>query len=339
MRVRQEHLRPAGSAVVRRLLAGVAVAGLAGGLALTAGAPADAAARPAHPNVAAERAALGLGPDSLPNAAQISSSQEDTCAVAAFKAGVGYTPALSTNDGSYPPILVAIAVGLAESTCNPAATDDDSNGSVDRGIWQINNEAHPNVSNACAYQAQCNGDAMWTISSGGRNWSAWTTYNSGAWESYIGDAQSALNNGYVVELEDLGNANCINFSASDGGNGGRIQQWSCLADSPQEQLTVEYQSGHDPVLEDVGNGTCLNFSKSNGGNGGVIQQWACLTDSQQEEVTVLGSGDLNTNGDADALVQDDGNGTCLNFSKSNNGNGGVIEQWACLSSSQQEELN
>jgi hypothetical protein len=322
-----------------RLLGGLAAAGLIGGLGLIAGTSAQASVAATHMAAAAAITPASEGPGALPNPAAISASTESTCAVAAFKAGFRYTPNISTNDGSYPPILVAIAVGLAESSCDPGASYTNSNGCVDRGLWQIDNCAHPNVSNACAYQAQCNGDAAWNISGDGTDWEPWTTYTTGAWENYISDARSVLSNGYVIELQDLGNGTCINFSASNGGNGGVIQQWQCLSASPQEQVKVEYKSGDNPILADVGNGTCINFSASNGGNGGVIQQWGCLYSSPQEQIRVEGSGDLNTNGDADALLQDVGNGTCINFSASDGGNGGRIQQWQCLSASQQEELN
>ena len=324
---------------VSRLLPWLAAVALACGIGLGSGASAYAGTTASMHQAPPMAARASEGPGALPNPAAISATTESTCAVAAFKAGFRYTPDISTNHGSFPPILVAIAVGLAESSCNPGASFTNSNGCVDRGLWQIDNCSHPNVSDACAFQAQCNGDAAWNISDGGTDWAPWTTYNTGAWENYIGDAQSVLNNGYVIELQDLGNGTCVNFSASDGGNGGRIQQWQCLSASPQEQLTVEYKPGNDPILADVGNGTCINFSKSNAGNGGVIQQWACLFSSPQEQVKVEGSGDLNTNGNADALIQDVGNGTCVNFSASDGGNGGRIQQWQCLSASPQEELS
>jgi Lysozyme like domain len=323
----------------RRVLAGLAAVGLISGLGLMAGTSAHASTAVPRMATATVVTPASEGPGALPNPAAISASTESTCAVAAFKAGFRYTPSISTNDGSYPPILVAIAVGLAESSCDPGASFTNSNGCVDRGLWQIDNCAWPNVSNACAYQAQCNGDAAWNISDGGTDWGPWATYSSGKWENYISDARSVLSNGYVIELQDFGDGTCINFSASNGGNGGVVQQWQCLSASPQEQVKVEYKSGDNPILADVGNGTCINFSASNSGNGGVIQQWACLYSSPQEQIRVEGSGDLNTNGDADALLQDVGNGTCINFSASDGGNGGRIQQWQCLSASPQEELN
>src|SRR5690242_6778975 len=57
-------------------------------------------------------------------------------------------------------LITAVAVGLAESGCNPSAQNHNGptrgcpNGSTDRGLWQINDCYHPNVTNACAYNAQ-----------------------------------------------------------------------------------------------------------------------------------------------------------------------------------------
>jgi hypothetical protein len=96
-------------------------------------------------------------------------------------------------------LVTAVAVGMAESNCNPFAqyvngpTPGCPNGSVDRGLWQINNCYHPEVSDACAYAAQCNANAAYTISSQGTNWTPWATYNSGAYRNYIGQAQTSVN--------------------------------------------------------------------------------------------------------------------------------------------------
>lgn len=53
------------------------------------------------------------------------------------------------------------------------------------GPWQINVLAHPNVSPECAMELGCAARAAARISSYGRNWSAWSTYNSGAFGSYL----------------------------------------------------------------------------------------------------------------------------------------------------------
>jgi hypothetical protein len=78
-----------------------------------------------------------------------------------------------------PGLVMAIAVALAESRGDPRATDFDSNGTVDRGVWQINS-VHTEYSVACDYDPPCAAAATFVISQGGSNWGAWVTYQHGA---------------------------------------------------------------------------------------------------------------------------------------------------------------
>lgn len=64
--------------------------------------------------------------------------------------------------------------------------------SRDRGLWQINDYYHPDVSDACAFNAECNAQAMFRISNGGTNWHPWSTFNSGAFYRYLAAAQLAV---------------------------------------------------------------------------------------------------------------------------------------------------
>lgn len=75
-------------------------------------------------------------------------------------------------------LAMAIAIALAESGGNPAATDHDANGTVDRGLWQINS-VNSEFSAACDYDPACSASAAYSISDGGRSWSAWVTYDRG----------------------------------------------------------------------------------------------------------------------------------------------------------------
>jgi Lysozyme like domain len=98
-------------------------------------------------------------------------------------------------------IATAVAVAMAESGGNPDAVGDLSitpGGSI--GLWQINLQAHPDLAakfdlkdplqNAmAAYQVWQN--------SGGR-WSPWTTYNTGAYQQYLGAGQGPYVRGGAV---------------------------------------------------------------------------------------------------------------------------------------------
>ena len=80
--------------------------------------------------------------------------------------------------GSPGAAFMAAEIARAESGGRQYATDDDGNGSVDRGYWQINT-VNGSLS---TYDAAGNARSAVQLSDDGTNWSPWTTYNSGAYE-------------------------------------------------------------------------------------------------------------------------------------------------------------
>lgn len=73
---------------------------------------------------------------------------------------------------------MAESIAMAESGGRQYATDNDGNGSVDRGYWQINS-----VNGALStYSPIGNAEAAVQMSSDGTNWSPWVTYQTGAYE-------------------------------------------------------------------------------------------------------------------------------------------------------------
>lgn len=91
-------------------------------------------------------------------------------------------------------LVVAVAVGMAESRCDPSAryVNSDSHNSVDRGLWQINDYWHPEVSDSCAYNAACNAKEAYRISDQGSDWTPWSTYKSGRYKEFMDDARAAI---------------------------------------------------------------------------------------------------------------------------------------------------
>lgn len=79
-----------------------------------------------------------------------------------------------TGDG----LNKAVAVALAESGGNPQAVgvNADKWRSRDRGLWQINNHWHPEVTDAQAFNPASAAKAAYTISHAGRDWSQWSTW-------------------------------------------------------------------------------------------------------------------------------------------------------------------
>jgi hypothetical protein len=94
------------------------------------------------------------------------------------------------NGGQNSVAPMAAAIALAESGGDPNATDYDSNGSVDRGLWQINS-VHGSMS---TFSPSGNARAAVSISNNGTDWSAWTTFTSGAYKPYL-DGSSATSTG------------------------------------------------------------------------------------------------------------------------------------------------
>ena len=71
--------------------------------------------------------------------------------------------------------FLAAEVARAESGGNPDSTDDDGNGTVDRGLWQINSI----WGSESTYSGLGNARAAVAISDGGTNWTPWVTYQRG----------------------------------------------------------------------------------------------------------------------------------------------------------------
>lgn len=94
-------------------------------------------------------------------------------------------------------LQLAVAIALAESGGVTDAKGYNRNASgqilsIDRGLWQINNVFHPEVSDSCAYDATCNARAAYTISKKGSTFTPWSTYNNGAYNQFIARANNAI---------------------------------------------------------------------------------------------------------------------------------------------------
>jgi Lysozyme like domain/Ricin-type beta-trefoil lectin domain len=122
----------------------------------------------------------------------------DRCASWASKAGFA-------NSGPRGHLVVAVAIALAESGCDPRACLNDtthrectpqgtrhSRDSIDRGAWQINSRYWPGVSNDCAYHGLCSARVAYrSISANGTYFRAWETYIKGIYKRYPRDHHGA----------------------------------------------------------------------------------------------------------------------------------------------------
>ena len=99
---------------------------------------------------------------------------------------------LLKRDGRLPKSqwATAGAIAKAESSLCQDAYNSNTNGSVDRGLYQINSVHRYAVS--CLYNASCNTKAAVNIYRQRGNWTAWVAYNSGAYKQYLGQARRAV---------------------------------------------------------------------------------------------------------------------------------------------------
>jgi soluble lytic murein transglycosylase-like protein len=95
-------------------------------------------------------------------------------------------------------LVTATAIALAESGGNPTAYNPETaagtaSGEGSYGLWQIYETAHPEYSASDLLDPQSNADAAFDIYSGsGGTFSAWSTYTSGAYQSFLSEAQSMV---------------------------------------------------------------------------------------------------------------------------------------------------
>jgi hypothetical protein len=91
-------------------------------------------------------------------------------------------------------LINAVAVAMAESSGFTHALLVNENCTRDRGLWQINDYWHPEVSEQQAFDPVQNAKAAYEISSQGAAWDQWSTWESGAYKDYLPDAEQAVNN-------------------------------------------------------------------------------------------------------------------------------------------------
>jgi murein DD-endopeptidase MepM/ murein hydrolase activator NlpD len=88
-------------------------------------------------------------------------------------------------------LLIAVAIAQAESSFDTTATHTNTDGSVDRGLWQINSSNGYDATRLLSDPAY-NASAAYAIYRAWNNtFNAWTTYTSGAYTAYTSGATVA----------------------------------------------------------------------------------------------------------------------------------------------------
>jgi hypothetical protein len=313
----------------------LAMAGLAA-LALTAGpgtttalaAPSPPPARLVHVNPA---------PKVAPNPADITPADASTCATAAFKAGWPMDNYTNTQEGNYRDIVIAVAIGMAESSCSPDAYNPSAGcDGPALGIWQISENCYPDVSAGCLENGQCNADAAENYAYAENGFCAWQTFDTdcgagynASWAGFISDAETAVGE-IVITLGNVGTGECVAADASEEQNGGSIWQWSCASNSYNEWFVDQPDGNLNPVLVNAGTGLCLDTEAGEAYDYGAIFQYTCNpTGDPHQRWSVVNNPDPNDNTGAELNLKDSGNGTCLAADASEPEDYGAIWQWDC----------
>lgn len=80
--------------------------------------------------------------------------------------------------------IVATAIAISESDLDTNKKNINANGSIDRGLWQINNRFWSNISNKCAFDPSCNAGAAYDIYKKHGGWRNWTMWRNNAYKKY-----------------------------------------------------------------------------------------------------------------------------------------------------------
>jgi hypothetical protein len=89
-------------------------------------------------------------------------------------------------------LAVCVAIAKAESSGQTDATNNNSNGTSDKGLWQINDVHNDKLAGQDRFDQNVNAKLMLMISNNGTNWQPWSTYNNGAYQRYLGEAMTAV---------------------------------------------------------------------------------------------------------------------------------------------------
>ena len=278
-------------------------------------------------------------PQQAPNPRNITAAVASTCATAAYKAGFPMDGVTRTQIGNYRTIVVAVAIGMAESGCNPSAVNG-SGSCASRGIWQIEQCYRSRVTESCLQNAQCNGDAAWAyVYRDGNTFCWWQTYDTGcgsgyngAWTNYVSAAETAVAH-LEVTLGNAGTGLCLSADANQAVNGGAIWQYRCRRGSLYEEWYVQQASSSlNPVLRNAGTGLCLDAKRGQAQNRGKMIQWRCnRTTDPHQRWSVSGNVRITSSNVAQLNLRNSplGNATCLAADASEAHDRGVIWQWTC----------
>lgn len=125
------------------------------------------------------------------------------------------------------PVMLAVCIALAESSGRTDAVNRNTNGTGDYGVWQINDVHNEKMPGRDRFDPDVNAQLMAMISSNGTNWQPWTTYNTGAYQQFMGQVTSELGGTALVPGPSLGGVGV------GGGNGFTASNASLVTNAQQ----------------------------------------------------------------------------------------------------------
>lgn len=87
-------------------------------------------------------------------------------------------------------VVVIVSIGLAESSLVPDATNVNQDGSIDKGILQINNKYWPGIPEQDAFDPAAAFRWGFVISNNGTSYTAWVTFTNGAYKQYLDEVRA-----------------------------------------------------------------------------------------------------------------------------------------------------
>jgi hypothetical protein len=153
-------------------------------------------------------------------------------------------------------LITAIAIALAESSGNTWAIDNDSNGSQDQGLWQINTihaGSYPGMTTdpgsghmatagtSVMFNPATNATAAFQISSSGSSFTPWSTFNNGAYSAFVGAATTAAGDPTVPSGSGSGSTPAASNTSAPATP--ELVQGELIASDPTRALTRIF-SGH-----------------------------------------------------------------------------------------------
>lgn len=90
-------------------------------------------------------------------------------------------------------LIICVSIAKAESGGRTDAVNvANSNGTRDDGLWQINTVHNDKLPGADRHDPNVSAQLMMMISSGGKNWQPWSTYNNGAYNKHVNEVSNAI---------------------------------------------------------------------------------------------------------------------------------------------------